>query len=204
MKIELNVPQLKEIYNMCSAALDTKHEKEPMRFIHLENKDGVLCAFASDGYAAVETKTQVQEKEHFVCLLPVVQIPKSAEQVSIQILNGMLDISFSNGVKYTQRAVPPGSYMDVSLVNRIFERDRQKYEIAVNPKLLVRALKGFCDKKEAVVLRFGAEKEPILIDAFVPSVGSINVKEDKRMLLFPMIVNYAGVREILNRRDFTR
>lgn len=36
MKIELNVSQLKELYNVCSAALDTKHEKEPMRFIHLE------------------------------------------------------------------------------------------------------------------------------------------------------------------------
>lgn len=150
MKIELSVSQLKEIYGVCGAALDPKNEKEPLRYIHLEAKNGVLHAFASDGYAAVETKTQVQEKEHFVCLLPVVQIPKSAEQVSIQILNGMMDISFSNGVKYTQRAVPPGLYMDVSLVNRSFERDQQKYEIAVNPKLLMRALKGFCDKKEAV------------------------------------------------------
>lgn len=202
MKIELNVSQLKEIYKVCSAALDTKHEKEPMRFIHLENKNGVLCAFASDGYAAVETKTQVQEKEHFVCLLPVVQIPKSAEQVSIQILHGMLDISFSNGVKYTQRAVPPGLYMDVSLANRSFERDQQKYEIAVNPKLLIRALKGFCDKKEAVVLRFGTEKEPILMDTFIPCRGSAEIRADKRMLLLPIRLNYKEANQKLSERTF--
>lgn len=202
MKIELNVSQLKEIYRVCGAALDPKNEKEPLRYIHLEAKNGVLHAFASDGYAAVETKTQVQEKEHFVCLLPVVQIPKSAEQVSIQILNGMLDISFSNGVKYTQRAVPPGLYMDVSLANRSFERDQQKYEIAVNPKLLIRALKGFCDKKEAVVLRFGTEKEPILIDSFVPSRGKAEVREDKRMLLLPIRLNYKEANQKLSERTF--
>ena len=202
MKIELNVSQLKEIYKVCSAALDPKNEKEPLRYIHLEVKNGVLHAFASDGYAAVETKTQIQEKENFVCLLPVVQIPKSAEQVSIQILKGMLDISFSNGVKYTQRVVPPGLYMDVSLVNRSFERDQSKYEIAVNPKLLVRALKGFCDKKEAVVLRFGAEKEPILIDSFVPNRGLAEVRDDKRMLLLPIRSNYKEANQKLSERTF--
>ncbi|WP_302382887.1 hypothetical protein [Anaerotignum lactatifermentans] len=202
MKIELNVSQLKEIYRVCGAALDPKNEMEPLRYIHLEAKNGVLHAFASDGYAAVETKTQVQEKEHFVCLLPVVQIPKSAEQVSIQILNGMMDISFSNGVKYTQRAVPPGLYMDVSLVNRSFERDQQKYEIAVNPKLLVRALKGFCDKKEAVVLRFGTEKEPILMDTFILCRGSAEIRADKRMLLLPIRLNYKEANQKLSERTF--
>lgn len=203
MKIELNVSQLKEIYRVCGAALNTKHEKELLRFIRLENKDGALCAFASDGYAAAETKTQVQEKEHFVCLLPVVQIPKSAEQVSIQILNGILDISFSNGVKYTQRAVSPELYMNVSLVNRSFERDRQRYQIAVNPKLLMRALKGFCEKEEAVVLRFGTEKEPILIDSFIPGRESVKVRDDKRMLLLPVRLNYEDVNRKLSKRTYS-
>lgn len=204
MKIELSVPQLKEIYRVCGGALDPKHEKEPLRYIYLETKNGVLFAFASDGYVAVETKTQIKEKEHLVCLLPVVQIPKNAEQVSIQALDGMLDLSFSNGVQYTQRMILPELYMDVNMLRRYFEREQTKYEIAVDPKLLIRALKGFCEKKEAVVLRFGTEKEPIFIDTVSHRADREEVGENKRMLLLPVRTNYDRVNQKLRMRDFLK
>ena len=67
-------------------------------------------------------------------------------------------------------------------LDRFFGREEHQYSIAIDPKLLIRALKGLCEKKEPVYLRFGKPLEPIYLD--IPSQGEL--REDKRMLVLPM------------------
>lgn len=201
MKIVLTVNELKKIYKVCGSCLNPKHEKEALQQIYVEVKDGILQAGATDSYSFAETTIPISSQDSGAFLLPVVQVPKTADTVTISVGTDILTFIFSNGVSYIECNYPVSEYPSIIQMRRNFSRTSHSYAVAIDPKLLLRALKGLCEKNEAVILRFGKVTEPIYLDMFIPG-RKLSICDHKRALVFPVRLNYDEAMKGLQDRKF--
>ena len=193
--------QTTSTYKVLGSCLLPKHEKEGLQRSYVEGKDGILQAGATDSYSFAETTIPISSQDSGTFLLPVVQVPKTADTVTISVGTDILTFIFSNGVSYIECNYPVSEYPSIVEMRRNFSRTSHSYAIAVDPKLLLRVLKGLCEKNEAVILRFGKVTEPIYLDMFIPG-RKLSICEHKRALVLPVRLNYDEAMKGLQDRKF--
>lgn len=160
-KFTLTGTEYNRIMRVCSPALSKDDVRETLRYIEIQcNGQGTGCATALDGFTLAQTRFSMQGPR---CkfFLPPAKTVRNDCMIEITLTDEEISISDENETITRKRAKPP--LIDHYKILTDAQAHKKRATIAVNPHILIRALKSHAHAREPVFLEIYGMHEPIVL-----------------------------------------
>ncbi|MBQ6805410.1 MAG: hypothetical protein IJP04_12200 [Clostridia bacterium] len=160
-KFTLTGTEYNRIMRACSPALSKDDAREALRYIEIQcNGQGEGCATALDGWIMTQTRFSMQGPRSTFLLPPAKTVRNDC---TIEITLTEDEISISDEVETTTRKRANIPYVDHYKIGTGAQDHQKRATIAVNPHILMRALKTHAYMGEPVFLEIYGPYEPIVV-----------------------------------------
>ena len=161
MKFTLTGTEYNRIMRVCSPALSKDDTREALRYIEIQcNGQGTGCATALDGYTMAQTLFSMQGPRCTFLLPPSKTVRNDC---IIEITMTEDEISISDEVETITRKRAKLPFVDHHKICTGVQKHKKRATIAVNPHILMRALKSNAHASEPVFLEIYGIHEPVVI-----------------------------------------
>lgn len=162
----------------CSPALSKDNVRESLQYIEIQcNGQGVGCATALDGWIMTQTRFSMQGPR-CTFLLPPAKTVRNDCTIEITIKGDK--ISISDEVETITRKLAEVPYVDHHKIGTGAQEHQKRATIAVNPHILMRALKTHAHRGEPVFLEIYGPYEPIVVHSRYSCGLALPVRVDAR------------------------
>ena len=149
------------IMRTCSPGVSKDNVRECLRYIEIQcNGQGTGCATACDGWILAQTSFSMQGPR-CTFLLPPAKTVRNDCVIEITLTED--EISISDEVETITRKRVKLPYVDSYKIAHGAQEHQKRATIAVNPHILMRALKSHAHASEPVYLEIYGPTEPVVI-----------------------------------------